>query len=352
MRRPWLWKLPLIVIGLIVLCLGASIVLTDAAPSTLPGYAWRWLADIPARWFPPPRQNTAFPPLVRVPIVTAGAAGPEVRDDYFVVGVELNGESRAYPLNMLSRLDRHVLDDTLGSQPIAVTWCGLCESPVVYSRQVAGRTLTFFVSGKIAGENLVMKDVETGSEWPQMLGEATKGPLEGESLERIPAVWTDWKTWRTEHPETTVVMLVQPVDFHKHDQESSISPSEKEYFSSLQWGLVRGGKALSWPLKELALDPVVNDSFAGLPIVIVYESRTATISAFERRVEETELTFRLEGDGLIVDQAGTVWDLVTGRAIRGKLAGRRLTPIAGIISHVRAWTTLHPDSEIRKVRAD
>jgi hypothetical protein len=147
-------------------------------------------------------------------------------------------------------------------------------------------------------------------------------------------------------------MLVQPVDFHKHDQESSISPSEKEYLSSLQWGLVRGGKALSWPLKELALDPVVNDSFAGLPIVIVYESRTATISAFERRVEETELTFRLEGDGLIVDQAGTVWDLVTGRAIRGKLAGRRLTPIAGIISHVRAWTTLHPDSEIRKVRAD
>jgi uncharacterized protein DUF3179 len=345
-------KFPLIGMGLVVLCVGASVVLTDSAPSTLPGRARRWLADISAHWFPPPRKNTSFPPVARFPVVSAQAAGPEVRDDYFVVGVELNGESRAYPLNMLSRLDRHVLDDTLGGQPIAVTWCGLCESPVVYSRRVAARTLTFFVSGNLRGENLVMKDVETGSEWPQMLGEAIEGPLEGESLERIPAVWTDWKTWRAEHPETTVVMLVQPVDFHRHDPESSNLSSEREYFSNLQWGFVRAGKALSWPLKDLALDSVVNDSFEGLPIVIVFESRTATISAFERRVDDTEPTFRLETDGIIDDQTRTVWDIVSGRAIRGNLAGRRLTPVPGIVSHVRAWRTLHPDSEVRKAHAN
>jgi Protein of unknown function (DUF3179) len=346
-------KFPLMVIGLVLPCLGASIVLTDPAPSTLPWQARRWIADISARWYSPPRKNTPFPPLVSFPVATAQAAGPEVRDEQFVVGIELNGESRAYPLNVLYKLDRHVIDDNLGGQPIAVTWCGLSQSPAVYARRVAGRTLTFFVSGNIRDDNMVMKDVETGSEWPQILGEAIKGPLEGKSLERIPSVWTDWKSWRTGHPETTVAKLIQTVDDYKHDPESLSSPSAKEqrYFSSLQWGFVRGGKALSWPLKELARHPVVNDSFAGLLFVIVFESRSATISAFERRVGATEPTFRLEADRLIDDQTRSVWDPVTGRAIGGKLAGRRLTPVAGIVSLQKAWRTFHPESEVRTVPA-
>jgi hypothetical protein len=343
-------KFPLIVVGLVVLCLGASIVLTDPAPSTMPRRARRLLADISARWSSPTR-IAPNPPLVSVPVVTVQASGREIRDEYFVVGVELNGESRAYALNMLSRPDHHVIDDTLGGQPIAVTWCGLCQSPVVYARRVAGRTLTLFVSGDVYGENMMMKDVETGSDWPQMLGEAIKGPLDGESLERIPAVWTDWKTWRTEHPETTVLKLPQTVDYYRHDPPSSSSSREKQYFSNLQWGFVRGGKALSWPLRELAHHPAVNDSFAGLPLVIVFESRSATITAFERRVGGTELTFRWEADGLIDDQTCSVWDPVIGRAIRGTLAGRRLTPVAGIVSHLRAWRTLHPDSEVRTAHA-
>jgi hypothetical protein len=221
----------------------------------------------------------------------------------------------------------------------------------VYARQVEGKTITLFVSGEVYGENMLMKDVETGSDWPQMLGEAIKGPLMGKSLERIPSVWTDWKTWRTEHPATTVLKISQTIDYYRHDPVSSSSSFEKRYFSSLQWGFLRNGKALSWPLRELARQPVVNDSFAGLPLVIVFESRSATITAFERRVGDTELTFRLEADGLIDDQTSSVWDVVSGRAIRGSLAGRRLTPVAGIVSHLRAWRLLHPETEVRTAHA-
>ena len=121
------------------------------------------------------RDSQLHPPLVDVPVVTARAGTVEIRDADFVVGVELDGESRAYPLNILSRPDHHVLDDTLGGQPIVVTWCGLCQSPLVYSRQVDGKILTFFTSGVLYGENMVMKDQETDSDWPQMLGEASAG---------------------------------------------------------------------------------------------------------------------------------------------------------------------------------
>ena len=128
-----------------------------------------------------------FPPFVRFPVATAEDARPEVRDGDYVVGVELDGESRAYPLNMLSSPERHVVNDDLGGQPIAVTWCGLCQSPIVYARRVAGQTLVLpGARGRVYGENMVIQDVETGSEWPQLLGEAINGPLKGQSLAAAP----------------------------------------------------------------------------------------------------------------------------------------------------------------------
>jgi hypothetical protein len=290
---------------------------------------------------------TRFPPLVDFPVVGVRDAAPEVRDEDYVVGVELDGESRAYPLNMLSRPERHVLNDTLGGRPIAVTWCGLCQSPIVFARQAKGRTLVLFVPGGVYGENMAIQDVETGSRWAQMLGEAMDGPLKGESLEQLPSVWTDWKTWRTEHPGTTVLKLSHTIDYYRHDPDRSGTSPEQRYLSSLQWGLARGGKALSWPLKELFRQPVVNDSLAGLPLLIFFDAESATLTAFERRVGDDTLTFRKVPDGLADDRTGSVWDPVTGRAIRGAFAGRRLTPVPGVISHLRAWRTFHPESESR-----
>ena len=37
-----------------------------------------------------------------------------------VIGVSINGDHRAYPLNLLSR--HEIVNDTVGGKPIAVTW--------------------------------------------------------------------------------------------------------------------------------------------------------------------------------------------------------------------------------------
>ena len=75
-------------------------------------------------------------------------------------------------------------DSTGGSRPIAVTWCPICASAVVYDRRVGGRVLTFGTSGKLADDALVMYDRETESEWKQPLGQAIDGPLGGTCLNR------------------------------------------------------------------------------------------------------------------------------------------------------------------------
>jgi hypothetical protein len=137
---------------------------------------------------------------------------PEFGPEYFgdadeeVVVVESDGDdgrARAYPVRIL---DYHeIVNDEFDGDPIAVTWCPLCGSAVVYDRTVAGRTLTLGVSGKLADDDLVMYDRETDSEWKQSLGEAIDGELEGESLRVRPAAVTTYERFREHHPDGVVL---------------------------------------------------------------------------------------------------------------------------------------------------
>lgn len=113
-----------------------------------------------------------------------------------VVVPDLPGtQARAYPLRILNF--HEIANDRVGETPIAVTWCPLCGTIVVYDRRVGDRTLTFGVSGKLADDNLVMYDRETGTEWKQSLGRGIEGPLAGETLSVIPAIVTTWTRYRS-----------------------------------------------------------------------------------------------------------------------------------------------------------
>jgi hypothetical protein len=111
--------------------------------------------------------------------------------------------ARAYPVRILNY--HEIVNDRLGDRPVAVTWCPLCGSAVVYDREVAGRVLEFGVSGKLADDDLVMYDRETDSEWKQSLGEAISGELEGESLRVLPSSVTTYRRFRETHPEGRVL---------------------------------------------------------------------------------------------------------------------------------------------------
>ncbi len=126
-----------------------------------------------------------------------------------VIGVRMDGEARAYPLRLL--VWHEVVNDTLGGVPIAVTYNALCDSAVVFRREVSGRTLTFGVSGLLYDSNLVMYDRErdrgTESLWSQLLFKAIAGPAAaaGATLTVLPITVETWEDWRRENPETTVL---------------------------------------------------------------------------------------------------------------------------------------------------
>lgn len=147
---------------------------------------------------------SSIPPI---DVVDAMRLDPDERPvgwqgEVLVLGVAINGEARAYPVPLLSH--HEVVNDVLGGEPIAVTWCPLCYSPVVFHR-FAGRERTFEASGYLYRNNLVMLDRETGTLWSQLLGQALRGALRGMRLVRIPAYLTTWSEWQQRHPNSTIL---------------------------------------------------------------------------------------------------------------------------------------------------
>lgn len=59
-------------------------------------------------------------PAIDEPRLVSAAEADDVRDDDRVVGVELAGEARAYPVKVLSA--HEIVNDEIAGQPFAVTW--------------------------------------------------------------------------------------------------------------------------------------------------------------------------------------------------------------------------------------
>ncbi|MCH2161180.1 MAG: DUF3179 domain-containing protein [Phycisphaerales bacterium] len=153
----------------------------------------------------------------------------EVVSDDRVIGVEINGESRAYPLFIMNA--HEVVLDELGGVPIAVTYSPLLDAVSVFDRQVDDSVLDFGVSGLLADGNTLYYDMsESPSLFSQLQGRAVSGPLAGTTLRRIPGVSIDrWKHWRVSHPETTVV-LREPNTLGRYKRISY-----ERYFDGRNW---------------------------------------------------------------------------------------------------------------------
>jgi hypothetical protein len=148
------------------------------------------------------------------PRVMTGAAAEQLRgrSRYLVsadrvIGVTINGESRAYPLMVMQC--HEIANDVLGGVPIAVTYHPPCDSVVVFERASAGEVLEFGVSGLLYNSNLLMFDRRgaAGGEslWCQLLGRAVSGPAAGRGLSIVDADLAAWADWLAAHPDTTVL---------------------------------------------------------------------------------------------------------------------------------------------------
>jgi uncharacterized protein DUF3179 len=286
-----------------------------------------------------------------------------------VLVVEVADRARAYPVQIL--VWHEIVNDELGGRPIAVTYCPLCNSSVVFDREVDGiGRLRFGTTGNLRRSDLVMWDDRTESWWQQLTGEAVVGRLTGTRLEALPSQTLSWADFKALHPDADVLSRDTG-----HDRDYGATPYERYDDPDSQPFLLEDEADRRLPPKErvvaigevvvpfsrLERDPVAETEAAGAPIVVFYKrgvlspldnaaiarSRdVGTAGAFDRRLDGRTLGFEPAGEGRFRDdQTGSTWD-ITGRAIAGPLTGRRLRPV---VSDQQFWFALAaflPDARI------
>ncbi|MGE0715376.1 MAG: DUF3179 domain-containing protein [Alphaproteobacteria bacterium] len=121
-----------------------------------------------------------------------------------VISLTIAGDARAYPLRIM--IWHEIVNDTIGGVPVAVTWCPLCNSSVVFDRRLDGRTLSFGTTGKLRHSDLVMYDRETETWWQQFSGVAIVGALVDRELKPLPSRVESVARFRARHPDGNILV--------------------------------------------------------------------------------------------------------------------------------------------------
>src|ERR1700722_17555662 len=114
----------------------------------------------------------------------AGAAGNKIAANKLVIGVVINNEAKAYPIQLIGY--HHQVRDSVGGTPVMITYCTVCRTGRVFSPLVGGATENFRLVG-MDHFNAMFEDASTGSWWQQATGTAVAGPLRGQALPEIDA---------------------------------------------------------------------------------------------------------------------------------------------------------------------
>jgi Protein of unknown function (DUF3179) len=140
--------------------------------------------------------------MVSVPVATAQALDPSLTPRTLIVGININGVSRAYPLDDLLR--QNPIVDEIGGVPLILVLADDKKSVRAFDRRVDGRKLEFFL--KTASSVWRLVDAETATEW-DFTGKSVAGALSGRELKKIPVLNDYWFDWKTYNPKTTVYDL-------------------------------------------------------------------------------------------------------------------------------------------------
>jgi hypothetical protein len=294
--------------------------------------------------------------------VSAAEADSFLAPSALVLGVAAGGVARAYPHQVFWW--HEIVNDVVGGVPIAVSYCPLTGSGMVYDPVIAGRTLDFGVSGLLFDNNLVLFDRATDSLWSQMRVEGVCGAFAGRRPTLLPVVQSTWAAWKALHPDTTVVSFdtgfarnYNQYPYGTYDQvgdDTLLFPQNvvdtRRPLKELALGIREGAASRAWPYGALGERSAVNDTVGGRAVVVVYDADAEMAVAFERDVEGQRLTFDVaDGAGfpfrLHDRESGTLWDL-TGVAVEGPLLGARLEPVATYSAMWFAWAAFNEGTEV------
>ena len=273
----------------------------------------------------------------------AAATDNKVALDKLVIGVSLNGEAKAYPIEIIGY--HHQVQDTLAGEPIMVTYCTVCRTGRVFSPFVNGKKENFRLVG-MDHFNAMFEDATTKSWWRQATGEAITGKLKGTTLKEIPSQQSTLEAWLRAYPNSKIL---QPDSTFKSEYDSLAGYDKGTLKSSLEkrdtaswkkksWviGISETGFSKAYDWNDLVKQKIIEDSLPNLPLLITIESDTATFHVWNRTINGQTLSFTKLNDTLQDKNTQSLWNN-DGICISGILNGQRLKPVQASQEFWHSW---------------
>ena len=314
----------------------------------------------------------AIPPIDN-PRFEAVSESDWIEDQEPGVLIEIEGDARFYPLSVMTR--HEIVNDEIAGVPVAVTYCPLCNTALVFDRRFEGETLRLGVSGLLRNSDLVMWDDITQTLWQQVTGEAIVGKHAGESLTPLASAIVRWADFRDTHPDGQALSSDQgfglvygsnPYEFYSSRGRpyNFYSGEIDDRFPALERvvGISVNGIDKAYPFSLINKVRVVHDNLGGQELVVFWgASDTAdaldsgliadaigigTGIVYNPVVDGERLTFVASGDTEFVDnETGTTWSIL-GKATSGELAGEELELLPHRNEFWFAWQAFFPEAEV------
>ena len=270
----------------------------------------------------------------------------KVAKERLVIGVEVNGQTRAYPIQYIGY--HHQVQDTLGGKPIIVTYCTVCRTGRAFEPIVNGQKETFRLVG-MDHFNAMFEDKTTGSWWRQANGEAIAGELKGKYLPEIPVMQVTLDKWLALHP-ASLVMQPDPTFQEKYDSLSNYETGKRKgeltkrdttSWKDKSWvvGVVVNGGTKAYDWNQLQKEKIINDMIGYLPVTVVLASDKQSFVALYRATPGQKLSMKNDS---LYDEGGCAYDLA-GKSHRKGIPD--LERANAYQEYWHSWQTFHPDSK-------
>ncbi|HSM70237.1 MAG TPA: DUF3179 domain-containing protein [Anaerolineales bacterium] len=289
-----------------------------------------------------------------------------------VVSVEVDGQGRAYPIQIL--MWHEIVNDTLNGEPLTVTFCPLCNTAIAFKRTVDGQLLDFGTTGRLRFSNLIMYDRQTETWWQQATGEAIVGEMLGTQLDFYPASIVSWESFKSKYPNGDV--LSKDTGFGRnYGRNPYTGYDDVNNYPFLYQGapvpdelppvarvltIDLNGEAVAYPYEVLQEVNVVNDTVGGEEVVVFWQAGVAsalntsqvatgrdvgTGASFSRTLNDQTLTFLYDGTVIRDEETNSIWSIF-GEAIDGELKGAQLDPVVSINHFWFSWAAFKPETRI------
>jgi Protein of unknown function (DUF3179) len=269
----------------------------------------------------------------------------KVNEGAMIVGVEHNGEARAYPIRFL--VYHHQVRDTIGGKPVIVTYCSVCRTGRVFEPIVNGHLEKFRLVG-MDHFNAMFEDATTRSWWQQSTGEAVAGPLKGTRLPETEFIQASVRKWYELHPDGFVMQadesLKEDYDqegkFERGESKGKLTRTDRSSWDDKSWvvGVTIGTTSKAYDWNRLKTERVINDTIGDTAIVLALAADGQSFAAFERPAEAERFTI----DNDVLSSSAKSYDFA-GKDLAEP--SQRLKPVPASQEFWHSWRTFHPGTQ-------